>query len=84
MNLIVFVEVGHCPVGVGDAHAVELCFQVEETPAGRPRDLFQARRVMKTVKILHMDCNLQNGNGEMTAMIISSAISLKLKLEMAE
>lgn len=34
---------------------MELGFQIEKVPAGRARDLIQARRVVKTVQILNVN-----------------------------
>jgi hypothetical protein len=50
--LVVFVEIGQGPIGVGHAHALKLRLQIEEAPSGRARNVVQTGRVMEAVQVL--------------------------------
>ena len=61
-NLIIFIEIGKGPIGIGYTHAMKFGFQVEKVPSGRAWDLFQTRRIVETVEIFDMDCSGNNSN----------------------
>lgn len=54
-NLIVFVEIGHRPVGIRNTHSLEFRFQIEKSPSGCTWDFFQTRRIMETIEIFYVN-----------------------------